>query len=493
MIPRIDIAEDAFRAGDADAALRHLVDGFTALLSPSSPVHREAIGWSPADDLCRRIGASLPASPPPLPDVGDLDLYVATQLYPGGGHTAVIGDFVQATPSGNTALLLTRTVEGHIHPEPTPPPEVIARTGIPLDRVFACPQPGGVAAVRWIAGEMSRLRPRRVFLFHHPQDAPLIAALQPAVLPPAGAYLVHHADRQPSAGLHAPGVQLVDLTPFTAEYSRRILLRPSLYAPLTVRDTCPGPRPPFLRGPGGRLTTLSSGSAHKFGPEYPHVISRVLALTGGRHVHVGHLPRARLDALRETLESQGIGPDRFLYVKWVPSLARAIWDLGADLMIGSMPMGGARTAIEASCSGTPAFHHFPPSTVPFGVRHVTPDFPLWKDPETLLDLLSRVDRAWLEAAGATARDNFEKHHHPDHLREALENLERGITLPLPKTVDRPEELCHLDRLEAALVGEWAPFRSEMPGLPTLQESPPQHRFGESFPESPVESGSDTPN
>lgn len=459
-------ATDALRNDDLDGALNALVQGYEGLLNEDSPVCRMPVGWSAADQICSQIGSRIggPHEEPGRGEWNDIDLYIATQLYAGGGHTAVIGDFVRYSTSERSELLLTTTVERDIYPEGKPGEEIIARTGIVHDAVHVCPHGERLAALEWTMQKVSEIRPRRVFLFHHPQDAVAVSAVQEAA---AGAwFLVHHADRQPTSGLHIRGLELVDLSPFTAAFSRLVLEKRGQFVPLTLADTCTGERPAFSLRSGGHLVTASSGSAIKFGAQYPEVVARTIQTTGGRHMHIGHLKKAQREAVAAELSRYGCDPQAFEYIKWVPSLARALWELGVDLLIGSMPTGGARTKIEACCAATPILTFNPPGAPRFGVSHIQPEsLPLWQTVDELVALIEAIDLAWLEHHSRRVRDYFVQNHHPDLLRKSLLGLDKGEAyLPAKQSECVIGDLCHPDELWSSLRGNWEWARAELPGL-----------------------------
>ncbi|MGI9239730.1 MAG: hypothetical protein ACR2RV_02955, partial [Verrucomicrobiales bacterium] len=248
-------AAGAWREGDLELALDSLVKAYSGLLEDDSPVRHLPIGWRAADTLCSEIGSHLPSPPakPGADDWNDVDLYIATQLYAGGGHTAVIGDFVRHSESERSALLLTTTVERDIYPEGKPSGEIITRTGIDPGDVHVCPYQERALSLAWTMEQVREIRPRRVFLFHHPEDAVAVSAVQGSAA--VRWFLVHHADRQPTSGLHIPGLELVDLSPFTAAFSRLVAQKPGHFVPLTLADVCSGQRPAFSLQSGGKLRT----------------------------------------------------------------------------------------------------------------------------------------------------------------------------------------------------------------------------------------------
>ncbi|MGI9242656.1 MAG: hypothetical protein ACR2RV_17805 [Verrucomicrobiales bacterium] len=436
-------------------ALQAIVEGAEKLLAEGSPVRRMAVGWHGGDETCDVIGEQILAEcdDQAATDPADLDLFIATQIYAGGGHTAVIGDFVRASDSARAEVIVTGTVERDIHGG-EPPGEIVGRLGIGADDLSLCPHEDRAMATRWLIELIGRRRPRRVFLFHHPQDAVAIAGTRPSLC--GEIYLVHHADRQATLGLHQRGSRIIDISPFTAAFTKRVLGLEPIYAPMIVSDPGEPParriRPPF--------TTVSSGSAHKFGGDYAENIACVLEATGGRHIHIGFLKDKRLGGIREHLEGRGIDRDRFEYIEWVPSLAGALIELEADLCISSAPMGGARTAIEAGAAGVPMLAHLPDFATLFGVNHVMPkSLPVWRSIGELVEILRGIDESWIIAHGQESRRYFEDCHHPRQLRNALANLEDSHSPELP---DLPiSELVDVAAAGRQLTGDWGFLRNEI--------------------------------
>ena len=457
---------EAMRGADLRGALNALVQAYAGLKESSSPVRQLPIGWRAADALCSEIG-SLVAGPRDASagdDWNDVDLYIATQLYAGGGHTAVIGDFVRQSASGGSALLLTTTVERDIYPGGKPTDEIVARTGIGHDEVYVCPHDERLPTLAWTMETIREIRPRRVFLFHHPEDAVAVSAVQPGI---AGAwFLIHHADRLPASGLHVAGLQLVDLTPFTAAFSHLVLQEQGQFVPLTLADACGGDRPAFSLRTAGKLVTASSGTAGKFGAQYPEVVARTIRSTGGRHVHIGHLKKAQREAIAAELARCGCDPQAFEYIKWVPSLALALREHRVDLLIGSVPIGGARTKIEACCAATPMLTFHASQTPRFGVAHMQPDgLPLWQTVDELITLIEAIDLPWLERHSQRVRSYFVSNHHPDLLHQSLLRLDqREADLPAGQAGITVPELCDPENLKASLCGAWEWARTELPGL-----------------------------
>ncbi len=112
-------------------ALQAIIEGTEKLLAEGSPVRRMAVGWRGGDETCDVIGDQILAEcgVSAAAEPADLDLFIATQIYAGGGHTAVIGDFVRASDSVRAEVIVTGTVERDIH-KGDPPAEIVERLGI---------------------------------------------------------------------------------------------------------------------------------------------------------------------------------------------------------------------------------------------------------------------------------------------------------------------------------------------------------------------------
>lgn len=278
------------------------------------------------------------------------DLYLATQLYANGGHTALIGDFVHALGAGgmHSRLILTDINTRCPHPLPA---EIIERVGLPAENITILAGPSLDERLDQLMERIQAQKPRRLFLFHHPEDPLASIVSQPEFAEQR--FLVHHSDSSPTFGLHLPGMQIIELNPIAAAMSRLLGLDSALL-PLCAED--PGPRSGgFLRN--GHLITASCGSQHKFTSSffytYPETVALVLRTTGGEHVHIGPLSAATLRQIHGALAERQIPACRFIHVPWTRSVSACLWEHGCDVYLASFPVDGARTNAEVLASATP--------------------------------------------------------------------------------------------------------------------------------------------
>ena len=276
------------------------------------------------------------------------DVYLATRLFDFGGHTALIGDFVQALAESEPlpSLLLT---DPH---QPFPlPDEILSRSGIPAGNVRLITGASLEERLDELFRELLRLRPRRLFLFHHPKDPLPAAVCHPLVAQQR--ILVHHADSTPTFGIFLPEQLIIDLNPIASSITRLLGLESELLV-LTAPDV-------GLRETGfltrGHLTTASCGSQYKFKRKhtynYAETVGVILQTTGGWHFHIGPLDSEMLREIGGVLSRKKIASERFIHVEWVPSVAAFLLEQSCDLYFSSFPVDGARTNAEVLSSSTP--------------------------------------------------------------------------------------------------------------------------------------------
>lgn len=428
----LELARAARNEGNPGAVLAHLTSLFTQL-QKLEELPMFAAGCSQADGLLHQVGGSLQASvAAALPAAAPLqgDLILATFLYVEGGHTALIRDLAEALPHPPLALWLTMQ---HPYARLGLKAGALERTGIPgLARPFGGEEPGSCAG--GMVKALMELRPARVFLLHHPHDCVAVAVAAAAAAMGSSLCLLHHADSSPTSGLFLPGARIVDFTPRACAFSRSMLELNSSYLPLT----CPDPGREERSFPAsGSLTTALSGNADKVGamcnPGYPELVARVLAATGGTHVHIGPLPPARLKGIASALRRQGVARERFVWVESAGTLAEALLRHRVDLVFNTYPRGGARTAVEVMAAGIPMLWHSPAAEFDAVRCQMSyPGAPVWRSIADLESLLARCDGHWLKAQGEAARSRYEEMHHPRKWQEFFSDPDLRGSVELPR-------------------------------------------------------------
>lgn len=354
--------------------------------------------WNRGRELLRKKTAANENGP---------DLYLATQLYAGGGHTALIGDFVRALGGEKTSrLILTNLDNSNSAPLSE---DIRERIAIAPENIVVLEGATMEERLQALVRQICSLKWRFLFLFHHPDDPLPSVVAQPAI--GRQRFIVHHSDFAPSLGLHLPGMQLIDLSRQAASMSR-ILGLTSSWLPLSAPD--PGRRPTgFLRR--GKIVTASCGAMHKFTRDYfyryPETVAHILRRTNGWHLHIGPLEEQTLAELPR---------DRFIHLEWTPSLAKTLWENEVDLFLASFPVDGARTSVEVFASATPYLAHAPQP------RRDSEAHIFWSTFEDLDRILrTAAHRRFLVKHARNSRRVFEKFHRPRVFAATLRNILSG--------------------------------------------------------------------
>lgn len=433
-------------------AISPALDAIASFISDASRVSQRtgipAIGSAQLDALCLEVGAHArdrlgfgSTSVVDATTAPPADLYIATALLTYGGHTPALRDFRIAQRGHPAEIVITG--KGRRAAEVTP--ELLARAGFDPASAICLEAGSRAAKLKQLLSVLAR-RPRaRVFLFIHANDSVATAAMLPAL--GTRCFFVHHIDRGPSLGPYIEHATHVDLTPYVYHNCAATLReRRQLYAPIAVEDL--GLRPP--RSMGQPLTTATSGSIGKFAFEgscnYADVISQVLAATSVRHVHIGNLTDATRGAISNALQKRGIELTRFEHVPHVPSLWRAMHDLGIDVYLNSFPMPGARASVEVMGSATPVvWYSADRHNMARATQMKYSGAAVWSEPQHLVAIIAAIDGPWLEEQASAARQHYERHHQPIALARAIES---AAAAGPPLSFHLPHESATLDDLVA---------------------------------------------
>jgi hypothetical protein len=374
----------------------------------------------PLDRAVSHIGARVLAqmqAPVSGPSSG-ATVFLASELYATGGHTAVIEDILRTKAfEGPTTILLT---------------DVFARADVeaikarfaPFGLEVECAPEGNLESrLKWTLSRLVALKPNALLLFQHHQDSVAVAAAQPGIA--ARTMLYHHADHHLCLGVTLPHLEHVDLSPMAYHHCRdEVGLSRNMYWPLACEDFGAPAVHEGSIGTGGALRTCSTGTRNKFELayqyDYAEIVPRILAATGGSHVHIGMLSESTLERIYSGMAERDIAADRLIYREWVPSVWKALQEHAVDVYVVSFPLGGGRAAIEALGSGTPVVAHQSYLSRFHGTADLLyPSAFVWRTPDELFDHLAGLTADAVRTESALARGHYLHAHTYDVLRAAI--------------------------------------------------------------------------
>jgi len=390
----------------------------------------QVFGSKTLDELCLRIGhinlLNLSDEMTVVESEKPVFVYIVTKLQKSGGHTRIIENFIQAQEGGQHVILLTG-LEGKSDLDYVN--NVLNKqNNLVLEQA---PKADYLQRLTWLQKRLTGLSPKKVYLFNQHQDSVATAALQPEM--ELDAYFYHHGDHHLCLGVYLSHLKHIDPHPMGYHHCREKLGIDNIYVPLTAEDK--GNRSPDLAFLHFRqLVTCTAARWNKI--EVPYFVSylelvpSLLKATGGRHIHIGQLTPWAIYKIKRGLKFYGIASDRFVYIKWVPSVWKALQENQVDLYIASIPYGGGVTLIEAMGAGIPvALHRHIFSEVLSGIDLAYPGAFSWRQPEELLNFCESVTSAELEKASKLGRMQFESFHSLKHLGHFLNDAIQYTLLP----------------------------------------------------------------
>ena len=383
--------------------------------------------------------ASLPPLPEPVPDMQVDALYLATEIYPAGGHRILLEQLIRSRPQDRhkvvfTGLLNNTRAFGVARMEDY---------GVPVFNTDA----RDILWDKWMAlrAHVAACAPERIFLLHHSEDI-LAALLAQEFAQTYGRRLifVRHADTVPSLGADILSATHLAIRPAQAQALKAqfpelalhsvplcfdpqltplrlvaempvALTRQHLAVPRRTRlrtqtrqalrlavwkgrrtkfailnwraKQCPLPPPDSLP-----LVTATCGTEHKFQLEgnfaLPAVIVAVLKAGARRHVHIGPASVAMRNACLIAMDEAGLPRNRLYFSGEVPSVADVLRVRRVTLFLGSFPVGGALSRAEAAWAGVPIALLRPPTgSHPYlaGMDFAPEAALCWSDLDDLID------------------------------------------------------------------------------------------------------------
>jgi predicted O-linked N-acetylglucosamine transferase (SPINDLY family) len=423
--------------GNLDSALNSIINfadeiayGYLSILAKTN-----VYGSKDLDNLCQTIGYenfnqnrhNNYLESDQLKTDENLSVYIVSQLYQAGGHTAVINDLIKSRPDNKHLILITDTFNS------TARLAVEERFRDLNVQIIFAPPGRYIDKLNWLQQALDIYRAKQVFLFNHPHDAIAVAAVQPNLTPNLIFY--HHSAHIFSLGVYIPYAKHIDCDSMGFYNCRNHLgILNNIYLPLIVDDVLDRS---LSYSPSERLITCCSGNEGKFKNtpylySYIDEIPKIIDATNGIHVHIGNLSEQVIADIKTRLRKLNINFERFIYVPWVPSLGMAMNEYRVDIYLDSFPIGGTKAVIEVMASGTPILGHSNYCSRQLSpIDIIYPEAFKWQKLEDLYNYLKDVNTETLKVESICARKHYENNHTLEILKEYLSNLEHGKSSDLP--------------------------------------------------------------
>ncbi|MBY0548388.1 MAG: hypothetical protein K2W95_13915 [Candidatus Obscuribacterales bacterium] len=346
-------------------------------------------------------------------------VFVASNLYLTGGHTALIEDYIKALPNQNSRILIT-------DPDNDADREAIMSrlSKVDTDLSFSPRTASARTKLAWLINELKSGNQALTFFVHHPDDIIAVAAMQKTIC--RKIVFVHHTDHTFTLGLYADADVHVDFRAVGYKNCRENQgIANNRIFPLASYDYgCPKEGSRFKRNI--QFVTCTSGN-NKF--EFPYsfqlaeCIPQWLQASGGRHIHIGNLSVDTKRKINHQLQTLAISPDRVQFITRVDNLWKTLILEDVDLYIDSFPLCGCRALVEATGAGVPVTVHRSYAHELFSNQGFAYSSAfIWKTREDLTDYLKSLNSETLQSQSAAAREHFLKEHTLEVLSVRLNEL-----------------------------------------------------------------------
>ena len=428
--PEITILrEDVHRLlklGDTGAALDRVQFFVDSIINNPRAVTR-VLGSVELDDICQDIASSITSVDDQPAIVGSGTVIIASELSRAGGHEEVIRDLIALDLLEEPVSVLLTDCFGRAD-------RSMASEFAEENRVSVKIAEGPDSGSRFdnVLKVLRDENPKKLLLFFHHQDAiGMCAALVAAI---SETVFIHHADHHISLGVTCKHFLHVDLSNMAFNNCRHHFgIGDNVYWPLVTRKNIkPRKRTAFK---AGDWTSCSVGSPMKFMAgeylfDYALMLPEILKTTNGVHLHIGAVPSPLRDALEESFQKAAVSFDRVHFISHVPSVAEALVEEQVDIFLGSFPIGGGKSTIEAMAAGIPLVMHKSYRHRLFcGADIAYPGALTWNDAAELFSTLAGLTPEILSEHSERARNWFDRHHSAAALTEAFSHSE-NIPPPL---------------------------------------------------------------
>ena len=270
---------------------------------------------------------------------------IATEVYDFGGHTK---DVLAILNTIENPVLVITDLYGRFSNQAAF--KKIASALPPTCPVIVLPNEPYLQKSTRLAALVNQ-QARNVFLLTHHDDVVAAVACQATL--DTHYYFIHHADHNLAIGNAIPHLKHIDLFGGRAIHCHEDLGLETQCLPTTSHDLGAKVFATDIQ----QFATVTAGSFGKFKNDGPLALATIVAeslhTTGGKHYHFGEMPQQALEGVRQTLSQQGLDPDNFVYMGNVPSLWKALQDIDGHIFVGSAPIMGAKSDIEAQGAGYP--------------------------------------------------------------------------------------------------------------------------------------------
>jgi hypothetical protein len=284
---------------------------------------------------------------------GEINLFLASEIYLTGGHTRLIEDLTSSTHSANILVLtdlFDRYSTGNLFVD-----QLSNKINAPI---VILPQGDKLSKLINLQKLILTLGVRSINIMAHHHDVISYAACIENLNIPQ--YYYHHADHNPTLGATIAHYCHYDFFISNMVMCNKAGYVNPLYMPLS------SPSRFYENDSFDIINTATSGTANKFtfddvDIKYTRVVSSILKSINGNHFHIGPLSEEHINEIKDQLRNDNIDENRFIYMGAVSGIQDIIHKHNINIYITSAPVGGGKAFIDILGTGICIFVYKDPN------------------------------------------------------------------------------------------------------------------------------------
>ena len=344
--------------GDYEEALTKIFH-LCSHLRDQSELEMQKVHLPCLDELILSIGERLyrECEPKPLEALKRCEnIFVATEIYPIGGHTRLILDITRNLKAP-AVIILTDIFENYKSSRMSL--EHFQELGLDIE-IIVLSGVGLVEKITKLRRLLMSFSPSNIWIAAHHEDVVAYTACRKFDCIFAKMIYLHHCNYNPTLGATRQDYIHVDLMQSDVEMCRDTGMVKPILLPLHVElPERLKPVEAVLRSSNFKTATSTRSNKIVFkGPlAYQKIVSSIISTTQSKHYHVGDLSVRQIEIIQNELKAEGLDHLNFVHIGIVQSVSQALLDLGIDIYISSAPTVGGKTLIEALAAGIPVLSY----------------------------------------------------------------------------------------------------------------------------------------
>jgi len=340
-------------------------------------------------------------------------ILLVSELYLHGGHSRIVEDIIDLM-SGSCVVLITDYIGNYANGR--------LRLGEIYNRlegaaVITLPEGSNISKTISAINTINLVSPHKLYLVLHHADSIGYTASRAHSVNGMKTIFLHHADHKPTLGATLNYHKHLDITGELLKNCEDNECKNCVLLPLYAEDH--GANTLGIKCSGIRFASVGSRGKFVFEGKLNYserIVTCLKASDNSTFLHIGQIEQIAIENITNTLSQNGIKVDRFYHIDYTPSVWQTLKKNKVNILIGTAPYGGGRTAIEAQGAGIPVLWYNEGISSIYNAKNLN-----WFDNESLRGAIRSVCKCYLQYSKG-ARDFYLKNYTVKNFSKTLELL-----------------------------------------------------------------------